>query len=194
MPRLYNKVALITGAARGIGAAIARAFVAEGARVWVTDICVESGASLATQLGVAARFARLDVREEADWSRVVSEVVAACDRLDVLVNNAGVTGFEVGAVAHDPENATLEAWLQVRHPGDAPGEDRLHYQHLVPLRPGRHPGGRGLRFLQGRCSQPHQDRGVVVRAAGTRHSLQLHPSRRHSDPDVGADVRVGAGP
>ena len=113
MSRLDDKVALVTGAARGIGAAIVRAFIGEGARVWLTDVSVDAGRRLAAELGRSATFSRLDVREEADWVRVTGEIVAACGRLDVVVNNAGITGFEAGAVAHDPENATLEDWRAV---------------------------------------------------------------------------------
>jgi NAD(P)-dependent dehydrogenase (short-subunit alcohol dehydrogenase family) len=113
MARLDGKVALVTGAARGIGAAIARAFVVEGARVWLTDVSADAGRKFAQELGSQAAFARLDVREEADWSRVSAEVVAATGRLDIVVNNAGIPGFEGGAVAHDPENAKLEDWRAV---------------------------------------------------------------------------------
>lgn len=113
MSRLDGKVALITGAARGIGAAIARAFITEGARVWVTDLSDETGQKLAAVLGTDATFVHLDVRDEANWSRVVAEVVAKAGRLDIVVNNAGITGFESGVVAHDPENATLEDWRAV---------------------------------------------------------------------------------
>jgi 3(or 17)beta-hydroxysteroid dehydrogenase len=113
MSRLHDKVALVTGAARGIGAAIAREFIGQGARVWLTDVSVDAGQKLAAELGQGAAFARLDVREEADWMRVTTEIVAASRRLDVVVNNAGITGFESGAVAHDPENATLEDWRAV---------------------------------------------------------------------------------
>jgi NAD(P)-dependent dehydrogenase (short-subunit alcohol dehydrogenase family) len=113
MSRLNDKVALVTGAARGIGAAIVKAFISEGAHVWLTDVSVEGGRRLAAELGSSATFSRLDVREEADWIRVTDEIVAARGRLDVVVNNAGITGFESGAVAHDPENATLEDWRAV---------------------------------------------------------------------------------
>jgi NAD(P)-dependent dehydrogenase (short-subunit alcohol dehydrogenase family) len=113
MSRLDGKVALITGAARGIGAAIARAFITEGARVWVTDLSDETGRKLVAELGPNATFAHLDVRDEADWSGVVAAVVAGAGRLDIVVNNAGITGFESGVVAHDPENATLEDWRAV---------------------------------------------------------------------------------
>lgn len=110
--RLQDKVALVTGAAQGIGAAIARAFVDEGAFVWVTDIRHERGAALAAALG-RARYAPLDVREEAQWEAAMAAVLAAHGRLDILVNNAGVTGFDDGPVPHDPEHASLADWRAV---------------------------------------------------------------------------------
>jgi NAD(P)-dependent dehydrogenase (short-subunit alcohol dehydrogenase family) len=113
MGRLDGKVALVTGAARGIGAAVARSFVQEGADVWLTDIEDRRGETLATELGSHATYAHLDVREEASWSGVTAAVVASLGQLDVVVNNAGITGFEGGPVAHDPENTTLEDWRAV---------------------------------------------------------------------------------
>ncbi|HEX6741208.1 MAG TPA: SDR family oxidoreductase [Sphingomicrobium sp.] len=112
MHRLDGKIALVTGAARGIGAGIARAFSAEGAKVWLTDIAEAEGAALARELGGGHRFERLDVAVEADWA-VVDRLVADEGRLDVLVNNAGITGFEAGPAAHDPEHATIEEWHRV---------------------------------------------------------------------------------
>ncbi|AMY70722.1 SDR family oxidoreductase [Frigidibacter mobilis] len=109
--RLAGKTALVTGAARGIGAAIARAFAAEAARVIVTDIDVEGGQATASAIG--GTFARLDVASEAGWDEIASRFPA----LDVLVNNAGITGFEgplEGAPpAHDPESARLADWRAV---------------------------------------------------------------------------------
>jgi len=107
MNRLITKVAVVTGAARGIGKAIAEAFVAEGAHVVVTDIDNEAGRDTAARLGVS--FEILDVRIESDWQRVIGNL----ERLDVLVNNAGITGFESGTMIHDPEHATLEDWRAV---------------------------------------------------------------------------------
>lgn len=113
MNRLEGKIALVTGAARGIGEAIAVAFAGEGAFVYVTDLDVERGTAVAARLGERAMFRRLDVRHEADWIAVVDEILGARGRLDVVVNNAGVTGLEDGAGPHDPEHASLEAWREV---------------------------------------------------------------------------------
>ncbi|MEM9179335.1 MAG: SDR family oxidoreductase [Pseudomonadota bacterium] len=107
MPLLQNKTALVTGAARGIGAAIAKAFADEGAKVIVTDILDEEGAATASAIG--GTYYRLDVQSEADWARIRD----AHPTLDVLVNNAGMTGFETGNLVHDPEKASLEAWREV---------------------------------------------------------------------------------
>jgi len=111
--RLDRKVALVTGAARGIGEAIARAFAAEGACVHVTDIDLPRARLVAESIGPPATFALLDVRSEQDWRSVTGSILGTHGRLDILVNNAGITGFEGKAVAHDPENATLEAWRAV---------------------------------------------------------------------------------
>ncbi|MBO6505746.1 MAG: SDR family oxidoreductase [Kordiimonadaceae bacterium] len=105
--RLEKKSALITGAARGIGAAIADAFVNEGARVIVTDIDQATGEAFANSIG--AIFAKLDVGDEEDWRKIEQ----SHPQIDIMVNNAGITGFEEGPVAHDPENASLSDWHKV---------------------------------------------------------------------------------
>jgi NAD(P)-dependent dehydrogenase (short-subunit alcohol dehydrogenase family) len=87
MGRLQGKTALVTGGASGLGEAISRRFVAEGAQVIIADIDVEGGTALAAELGATARFARLDVTVEESWL----EVFGGLERLDVLVNNAGIT-------------------------------------------------------------------------------------------------------
>ncbi|WP_408588034.1 glucose 1-dehydrogenase [Novosphingobium sp.] len=86
MARLAGKIAFVTGAASGLGAAIARAYVAEGASVVIADIDDEAGAALAAELG-NARFVHLDVTSEESWGAAI----ATCDSIDVLVNNAGIT-------------------------------------------------------------------------------------------------------
>lgn len=111
--RLNGKIALVTGASRGIGAAIAEAFVGEGARVWLTDMRDVEGSERATKLDPHAAYRRLDVRDEADWTNVVDEILGVDGRLDVVVNNAGITGFEDVPVPHDPEHASLDDWRSV---------------------------------------------------------------------------------
>ena len=115
MKRLAGKVALVTGAARGIGEAIARAFAEQDAFVYLTDINDGLGQRVAAELGAAGDYLHLDVREEADWEKVVERVIRQHRQLDVLVNNAGITGFENGLRPHDPEHADLEDWRAVHH-------------------------------------------------------------------------------
>lgn len=92
MGRLSGKVAVITGASQGMGEAHAKAFVAEGAKVILTDINAVAGAALAKALGSDAMFVQHDVASSADWARVVSEGEARFGRINVLVNNAGIIG------------------------------------------------------------------------------------------------------
>lgn len=111
MLRLNGKTALITGAARGIGAAIAQTFADEGATVIVTDVDVAAGMAMAESLD--ATFLRLDVASEADWDEIATQI----PEIDVVVNNAGITGFEGpfddAPPAHDPETARLADWRAV---------------------------------------------------------------------------------
>ncbi len=113
MARLQDKVALVTGAARGIGAAIAAAFVAEGARVLVTDIDDARGLKVAEMLGGHAAYRHLDVREDDDWRAAMDDLLARWGCLDVLVNNAGIVGFEPGMGPQDPEHVSLDDWHAV---------------------------------------------------------------------------------
>jgi NAD(P)-dependent dehydrogenase (short-subunit alcohol dehydrogenase family) len=106
MNRLNNKVAIVTGAALGLGRAIATRMAEEGAAVALLDLHDELGATLARDLtatGAKARYWRCDVSREADVARVTDEVVAAFGRLDILVNNAGVAG------ANKPTHELTEA-------------------------------------------------------------------------------------
>ena len=113
MTRLNGKIALITGAAQGIGAAISKLFVKEGATVIVTDINDEKGQLLVSEIGDNARFLHLDVGEENGWHRVMKQIQTRYGRLDVLVNNAGITGFLETEGVHDPEHFELSSWRKV---------------------------------------------------------------------------------
>ncbi|MEV5609296.1 glucose 1-dehydrogenase [Streptomyces sp. NPDC052225] len=88
--QLAGKVALVTGAARGMGEAMARELVAGGARVVLGDVRVEEGEKVSADLGDAARFVRLDVTDAASWAAAVDTAVATYGRLDILVNNAAI--------------------------------------------------------------------------------------------------------
>ena len=90
--RLGDKVAIVTGGARGMGEAHARRFVKEGASVVIGDILDAEGEAVAKELGDAARYVHLDVTDEAQWKDAVS-VAQAFGTLTVLVNNAGVVGM-----------------------------------------------------------------------------------------------------
>ncbi len=92
MGRLDGKVALISGGARGQGAAEARRFVAEGAKVVIGDVLVDEGEAVAGELGHDGAFVQLDVTSESSWQEAVNETVDAFGSLSVLVNNAGVLG------------------------------------------------------------------------------------------------------
>ena len=102
MGRADGKVAIVTGAASGLGAADARLLAAEGASVVMTDINAAAGEELAQELG--AWFVEQDVSEEEGWKRLVAETVERYGGLDVLVNNAGI------AVIADIEKTTPEIW------------------------------------------------------------------------------------
>jgi 3(or 17)beta-hydroxysteroid dehydrogenase len=93
--RLENKVALITGAASGMGASMARIFAREGAKVVVADILDQEGRDIVadiTRANGAAIFQRLDVSSEAEWQAATEATLAAYGRLDILVNDAGLSG------------------------------------------------------------------------------------------------------
>lgn len=104
MGRLEGKVALVTGAAQGIGAAVGRLFAREGAIVYLTDV----QASPREAAPAGAEYRQLDVADETSWAFVVSEIVGKHGRLDVLVNNAGIVEH-YGQI----DATTTEAWHRV---------------------------------------------------------------------------------
>lgn len=113
MPRLQDKIALVTGAGRGIGLAIAEAYLREGATVILTEIDTQAVEREAERLGAAALAFPLDVREEAQWIACADFVKKRFGGLDILVNNAGITGFLETPGPHDPENLDLDSWRAI---------------------------------------------------------------------------------
>lgn len=103
--RLAGKSAVITGAASGIGAGTARLFVEEGAQVIVADMQVDAGRALVAELGDAARFAEVNVLDEAQVAAAVDLAVSEFGALDIMFNNAGIVGA-VGRISEMP----VEAW------------------------------------------------------------------------------------
>jgi len=111
--RLKNKIALITGSARGIGQAIAELFHKEGAQVILSDIRDDEGKSLGEKLGKGAQYLHLDVGKEEDWLKAVDQITRKYGRLDILVNNAGITGFLETSGPWDAEHCELNSWEEV---------------------------------------------------------------------------------
>lgn len=107
MERVIDKVALVTGAARGIGAATAARLHGEGARVVLADILDEEGKETAERIGEGALYVHLDVTSPQDWEAAVAAAVDTFGGLNILVNNAGIVNFA------PIEDYTLEQWNSV---------------------------------------------------------------------------------
>jgi NAD(P)-dependent dehydrogenase (short-subunit alcohol dehydrogenase family) len=105
--RLAGKVALVSGAASGMGRSEAEIFAREGAKVIVADVLEAEGKQVADKIGAAARFVKLDVTSETEWDAAVKAAVSAFGKLDVLVNNAGLSG------TIDPDMLSSAAWDKV---------------------------------------------------------------------------------
>lgn len=127
--RLAGKVAIITGAARGVGAVTARLFVDHGARVLLLDLLEEEGAALASELGEGARFLRADVGSEGDWERAVAAAHDAFGPVSVLVNNAGLLAL---ARLAQTDTALMERLFRVNQLGPVLGM-RAVMQDMITL-------------------------------------------------------------
>ena len=125
MSRLEGKVAIVTGAARGMGEATARLFVQEGAKVVLTDVLDEQGQAVAEDLGQDAQFMNLDVASDDGWAQVIGEVDDQHGQIDVLINNAGLVHF-TAIEDFDPKDA--EKILGVNTIGPM-----LGVKHVVPI-------------------------------------------------------------
>lgn len=111
--RLLNKVALITGAASGIGAETARLFAQEGAFVILTDIDDKRGQAIADELCDAAMYIHLDVVDEAAWQALTQFILEKYHHVDIVVNNAGIIGVGAHFGPQNPEECSLADWHKV---------------------------------------------------------------------------------
>jgi 3alpha(or 20beta)-hydroxysteroid dehydrogenase len=123
MGQVAEKVAIVTGGARGQGAAHARALAAAGASVMITDILEAEGQAVAAGIGPRARFMRHDVTDEAGWAAVVAETLGAFGRIDILVNNAGVVAFNS---VQDTSREQFERLFQINVVGAFLGLQAVH--------------------------------------------------------------------
>ncbi len=200
--RLKDKVAIITGAAHGMGAEEARLFAREGAKVVIADVLEQEGKQMEAEVnesGGEAMFVRMDVTSEADWQRTIQATVSRFGKLDILVNNAGISS---GSVA-DPLDT--EGWRRIMDV-NATGVF-LGTKHAVQEMQKR---GRGsivnissiMGFVGGEGGHPayHASKGAVrifTKAMAVKygpHGIRVnsvHPgfmppmrSARHSDPSV----------
>ena len=113
MYRLKNKIALITGAARGIGKATAELFNQHGAYMILSDIRDDEGKMVLNNLNESSEYLSLDVRKEEDWIKAQQYIMEKFGKLDILVNNAGITGFLETTGPFDAENVSLDSWEEV---------------------------------------------------------------------------------
>jgi NAD(P)-dependent dehydrogenase (short-subunit alcohol dehydrogenase family) len=201
--RLRDKVAVVSGAAHGMGEAIARLFGTEGAKVVLVDILVADGETVAAQMcasGMEAQFVTTDVTEEADWQRLIHTTVATYGRLDILVNNAGVSGTS------SRDTDSLEDWQRIM---DVNAKSVFLGTKLAALEMMRTGGGSivnissimGMVGSAGSHPAYHASKAAVrnyTKAAACRYGQQgvrvnsVHPG--YFPPMLSSDVRAGVRP
>lgn len=113
MNRLKNKICLVTGAASGIGKAIAELFHQEGASLIFTDINDDAATHIVASFSERADYLHLDVSIETDWVKATEHIKNKYGKLDVLVNNAGISGYLQTTGPHNPETLDLASWHKV---------------------------------------------------------------------------------
>ncbi|MEI7526611.1 MAG: SDR family oxidoreductase [Mariniphaga sp.] len=111
--RLENRIALITGSARGIGKSIAELFHKEGATVLLSDIRDEEAILVSKLFKDRNEYLHLDVKNENEWKNITNYILNKYGRLDILINNAGITGFLETKGPFDAENVDFESWEEV---------------------------------------------------------------------------------
>ena len=113
MKRLDNKIVLVTGAARGIGKAISELFHKEGATVIITDIRDIEGLNVSKSLKDRNEYLHFNVKHEIEWQGITEYIIKKYGKLDILINNAGITGFLETKGPFDAENVNLSSWNEV---------------------------------------------------------------------------------
>ena len=199
--RLKDKIAIITGAAQGIGRAYALRFAREGAHVVVGDLREEAARAVADEcsaLGPEAVALRLDVADEASTQDVVARTMERFGRIDVLINNAAIyydldredrpSATSTRPVGEPDRRLAMEARGRATHEAAAQGEDHPPVVHGGLPRQRRHGGHRESRHAdaalplqrgQNRHRRAHQVHGGRARPVG--HQRQRHRAGRHDD-------------
>ncbi len=167
MGRTSGKIALVTGAARGMGAAHARRLIEEGAKVMLTDVLDKEGAETARTLGPNAKFMHHDVTSEAEWKAVVAATEAAFGPISVLVNNAGI--LIIGAI-ETLEEATYRRIIDINQvsvflgmKSVLPSMKRAGGGSIINISSGA--GLIGLPFNSAYCASKFAVRGMTKSAA-----------------------------
>lgn len=202
--RLDGKVALISGAARGIGAAAAKRFVEEGAKVVIGDILEEEGKRTADDLGEAARFIRLDVTSLEDWQAAVELAQREFGVLTTLVNNAGILQF--GSIQNEDEESfrrTLDVnvvgvWLGMKAAWQALTDASAEHGCAI-VNSSSVEGMGGMPSLSGYGASKFAVRGLTKGAAleFARHGVRvnsIHPGAVRTPMVTGASESAGGDP